>query len=97
MIGNNKFGFILNKKNDNNLEIKMIIDGVNIMEYNYKGEIRTTTWDTLGFITYFVDNLHYIMIDDPYPFEENQRNGIQLTRNSGISIDWEKIEIGDEA
>ena len=96
MIGNNKFGFILHKKEDNNLEIKMIIDGINIMEYNYNGEIRTTTWESFGFIDYFIDNLHYIMVDDPYPFDSNQRNGIQMTRNSGVSFDWEKIENGDK-
>ena len=96
MIGNDKFGFILDKKNDNNLEIKMIIDGVNIMEYNYNGEIRTTTWGSFNFINYFIDNLHHIMVDDPYPFESNQRNGIHMTRCSGIAIDWKKIELGDE-
>lgn len=33
MIGNNEFGFELNKVQDNDFEIKMFIDGLNITEY----------------------------------------------------------------
>lgn len=94
MIGTNRFGFYLQKK-ENNIEIKMIVNNINLMEYKYNNQIRTTTWDHLSIIDFFVDNLKYILQDDNYPFETNDRSGIQMSRDSGLKFDWHKIENGD--
>lgn len=96
IIGNDKFGFILKKIENGDLEMKMIVDGNNIMAYAYKGEVRTTTWSTLGFIDFFIENLQHILLDDIYPFDNEGRNGIQVSSSSPIHIDWEKVEAGDD-
>lgn len=96
MIGNNEFGFELKKIENNDFEIKMIIDEINIMEYIYNNERRTTTWVEHGIIDFFVDNLCNIMNFDNYPFNKVDRIGIDMSRDSGIDIDWGKIDDGDE-
>lgn len=51
-------------------ELSMLIDGENVLAFEYKGETRTTRWnlDELAFwLRNFLDN----MSEDPYPVETN--------------------------
>ena len=96
MIGNYDFGFELKKKEDGFIEISMFVQNKNIMEYKYNDEIRTTTWDDLGIVDFFVYNLHYIMKEDKYPFDNDDLIGIEFTRNSNPPVDWDKYDADDE-
>lgn len=96
MIGNYEFGFELEKTEDDLLSISMYIDNKNIMEYTYQNSKRTTTWEKIGIIDFFIKNLHNIMKEDKYPYGDDEIIGIEFTRNSNPPINWDKFEADDQ-
>lgn len=68
-IGTNEFNLNYNFFDDEReTKLSMLVNGKNILEYNFKGEIRTTTWN-LDELAFWLRNFIDTAKDDPYPVE----------------------------